>query len=188
MIRLKSSTVGFKEWSLVCDALGAGRQSVILRKGGIAEGQGGFQWQASEFYLFPTHFHEQLQQTTWGGTPETLAAISDPATIAIRLVATIESTATITDWSMAAALAPFHIWKEEVIRERFGYGEAPGLSMALLRVHRLAEPWTLDMTPRFGGCRSWLDLPPPPPSETTPVLSDEVHRARLEAIAAALRG
>ena len=29
-------SVGFKEWSLVCDALGGGTQSVILRKGGIA--------------------------------------------------------------------------------------------------------------------------------------------------------
>ena len=32
----------FKEWAIVVDALGRGRQSVILRKGGIAEGRGGF--------------------------------------------------------------------------------------------------------------------------------------------------
>ena len=29
-------SVGFKEWALVCQALGTGRQSIILRKGGIA--------------------------------------------------------------------------------------------------------------------------------------------------------
>ena len=35
-----SPTVGFKDWSLVCAALGSGKQSLILRKGGIAEGRG----------------------------------------------------------------------------------------------------------------------------------------------------
>jgi len=35
-------SVGFKEWSLVCDAFGRGEQSIILRKGGIAEGREGF--------------------------------------------------------------------------------------------------------------------------------------------------
>src|SRR5213082_2938121 len=53
-------SAGFKEWSLVCDALGRGRQSVILRKGGIAEGRGGFSFRHREFFLFPTFFHEQI--------------------------------------------------------------------------------------------------------------------------------
>jgi hypothetical protein len=35
-------SVGFKEWALVCEALGRGEQTIILRKGGIAEGRGGF--------------------------------------------------------------------------------------------------------------------------------------------------
>src|SRR5438477_1344443 len=46
-------SVGFKEWSLVCDALGRGEQSVILRKGGIAEGREGFSFRYREFFLFP---------------------------------------------------------------------------------------------------------------------------------------
>ena len=53
--------IAFKEWSLVCDALGDGRQSIILRKGGIAEGRDGFQFKHREFFLFPTHFHEQAK-------------------------------------------------------------------------------------------------------------------------------
>jgi hypothetical protein len=32
-------SVGFKEWAIVGEALGRGRQSIILRKGGIAEGR-----------------------------------------------------------------------------------------------------------------------------------------------------
>jgi hypothetical protein len=53
-------SIGFKEWSLVCGALGSGEQSIILRKGGIAEGRSGFSFQHREFFLFPTFFHEQI--------------------------------------------------------------------------------------------------------------------------------
>ena len=53
-------SVGFKEWALVCAALGEGRQSVIIRKGGLAEGRDGFVFLHREFFLFPTFFHEQL--------------------------------------------------------------------------------------------------------------------------------
>ena len=53
-------SIGFKEWSLVCEALGRGMQSVILRKGGIAEGREGFSFRHREFFLFPTFFHEQV--------------------------------------------------------------------------------------------------------------------------------
>src|SRR2546430_16918150 len=31
--------IGFKEWTLVCEALGRGVQGIIIRKGGIAEGR-----------------------------------------------------------------------------------------------------------------------------------------------------
>src|SRR5512138_2779668 len=49
----------FKEWAIVVDALGRGEQILILRKGGIAEGRGGFRPEHTRFLLFPTAFHEQ---------------------------------------------------------------------------------------------------------------------------------
>ena len=41
----------FKEWAGVCAALESGRQSVILRKGGIADGPGGFVPDHEAFWL-----------------------------------------------------------------------------------------------------------------------------------------
>jgi hypothetical protein len=55
-------SVGFKEWAIVCEALGRGRQSIILRKGVIAEGRDGFSFRHREFFLFPTYFHEQPEK------------------------------------------------------------------------------------------------------------------------------
>ena len=51
--------VAFKEWAAVCAALAAGRQALILRKGGIAEGPGGFRPEHDRFWLLPTRFHER---------------------------------------------------------------------------------------------------------------------------------
>src|SRR6201995_425311 len=54
-----SAMFAFKEWTLICEALGRGAQSLIIRKGGIAEGRDGFRFKHPDFLLFPTLFHEQ---------------------------------------------------------------------------------------------------------------------------------
>ena len=51
--------IAFKEWAAVCRALADGTQTVILRKGGIAEVGGEFKPEHSRFWLYPTHYHEQ---------------------------------------------------------------------------------------------------------------------------------
>ncbi|MFM8364659.1 MAG: DUF1802 family protein, partial [Verrucomicrobiota bacterium] len=55
--------VAFKEWAIVCEALGEGKQSLLVRKGGIAEGRDGFAFRHREFFLFPTAFHAQREKT-----------------------------------------------------------------------------------------------------------------------------
>jgi len=154
------SLFGFKEWKLICDVLETGSQSVILRKGGISEGKRGFQWLHREFFLFPTYFHEQADQLNLGED----AQIPDIPTkeadeVEIRLFAEIEETWEIDSLETALSLQDLHTWQPQVIEERFGYGENDGISLALLKVHRLAAPWTLANRKGFGGCRSWLGLP-----------------------------
>src|ERR1700742_3352539 len=50
--------VALKEWATVCQALGAGRQIILLRKGGIFESAGGFEIERRQFLLFPTYLHQ----------------------------------------------------------------------------------------------------------------------------------
>src|SRR6266566_2495760 len=98
-------SVGFKEWSLVCDALGGGTQSVILRKGGIAEGRGGFSFRHRQFFLFPTFFHEQITKVRIGSSH-----IPKPGnTITIHWYAKVERALQIHSLATAEALAPLHI-------------------------------------------------------------------------------
>ena len=162
--------VGFKEWALVCEALGRGEQTILLRKGGIAEGRDGFGFRHSEFFLFPTFFHEQGVKVR---TPNAEIPAARQGEIEIRYFAKLEAQREVTSWSVAAALEPFHILQESVVRERFDYKGA-GLHAALIRVFRLERSWVLTDTPAYGGCRSWINLPEcPGEMRLDPVLGDD---------------
>lgn len=178
------SAVGFKEWALVCEALGRGEQSIILRKGGIHEGEEGFQFLHREFHLFPTLFHEQLAKTKLPANA--IVPGEAPGSIRIAYFAKAEWTARVRSWPVAQRLAPYHIWKDSVVEERFRY-EDEGLNLAFVRVLKISPLWTMRDAPEFGGCRSWVNLPAPPPDATAqPVLDEVAHRERSEAIRAVL--
>src|SRR5438105_3382392 len=165
-------SVGFTEWAVVCEALGHGRQSIILRKGGIAEGRDGFSFKHTEFFLFPTWFHEQPEKVR---DPGLVGHESEPGAVEIKFRAKLDLSRTITTWDIAERLQPLHILKPEVIRERFEYDEAPGLHVALVRVFRLTPVWKFPNEKRYAGCRSWVQLPTAAKLEFTPVLSETEH-------------
>jgi hypothetical protein len=169
---------GFKEWTLICDALGGGEQSIIIRKGGIAEGRAGFRFEHPEFLLFATLFHEQVAKLKLPpATP--LPAPRADGHHEVRLRVRVEWTADVTDWETVSALAPFHLWQESEIEKRFRQDEKPGVSLAFVRVARLAEPFVFPDSPRYGGCRSWITLPDiSADTRATDVLDDSMHRAR----------
>ncbi len=151
--------IGFKEWALVCTALGEGRQSVIIRKGGIAEGRDGFAFRHREFFLFPTFFHEQLNRVRLS---DAVLPEPRPNEIEVRSFAQITEMRILTDWAAVQALAPLHILREEVVRERFDYDQAPGVHVAFVNVFRLEPVWRFPDAKPYGGCRSWVELPAPP--------------------------
>ena len=184
-----ATNVAFKDWSLICDALGQGQQSLILRKGGIAEGRQGFRFKHDAFFLFPTQYHQQAERVR----PEAMATLHPtprPAegTVEIRYFFTMERAEWVEDWETLARLEPFHLWREDVVRERFEYDGQRGLQCAFGRVYRLQEPWIFEDRPAFGGCRSWITLPTFPAAHFSgqPVLDDRAHATLAKDVRAAL--
>ena len=49
-----------KEWATIVKALENGKQTIILRKGGILETASGFEIIAKKFLLFPTWEHQEI--------------------------------------------------------------------------------------------------------------------------------
>ncbi|MES2474169.1 MAG: DUF1802 family protein [Verrucomicrobiota bacterium] len=180
-----SSVVSFKEWQVVCDALASGRQSILLRKGGIHEGRLGFSFAHESFFLFPTRFHTSPEQVT-EGEASVLPEWQPGDVIRITHHAEAAWAVTLTDWEKVAALELHHIYSEKTVRDRFdweGKGMASGsIHVALVRVRKLATPWEFAYEPKYGGCRSWVNLPEPPAGwreSAVPVL-DEAAFSELE--------
>ena len=88
-----SDNRAFKEWAVVCRALGEGRQILILRKGGVAEGPRGFEVTDRQFFLFPTYLHQAPTSVVpeWREALAAASADPSPGRVSISLYATVSS-------------------------------------------------------------------------------------------------
>src|SRR6516165_7057250 len=124
-----SCAVAFKEWSGVCDALLLGRQTVIVRKGGISEGAGPgiFVPEYPEFWLYPTWVHQAEQGLRTASASASPAHQVDRAgTVLIRALVRVGPIGYVRSEKTLAELEPFHIFTAETMLKRFGY-RRPGL-------------------------------------------------------------
>lgn len=168
--------VAFKEWAVICRALSGGRQSVILRKGGVAEAGGEFRPEHERFLLLPTYFHEQQRA---GIKPEYMslldAAEADrppPGLLRFTHLADVTAVTRVTDLGAALALDGLHGWTADTVRQRFHY-RTPGLFVLTVRVSALAAPVEVPDRADYAGCKTWVELADDVPTAgATPVLSD----------------
>ncbi len=156
-------SVAFKEWAVICAALAAGKQSLILRKGGISEEGGEFRPEHSEFLLYPTYFHEHRS----GIKPEFLPLLEvaesakPPAgTVRFTHFVRVESVTRVTELEKALALDSQHAWTPEVVKQRFHY-RTPGLFVFAVRVFKLAQLVEVVERPEYAGCKTWVPLDTP---------------------------
>jgi hypothetical protein len=189
MDAFEKCAVAFKEWAAVCAALAAGRQSIILRKGGIHEGPRGFEPEYDRFWLYPTGFHQGLEALA----PDAKAFLSTAlasqppfGTVRLRYFARVQEVIALTDEKAALAFEGQHLWSQDTVRQRFHY-RRPGLFVLSVRVYEGAIDHTLAETPGFAGCKTWVLLPDPLPIETPrPVVSDQAFADQAAAMRRAL--
>lgn len=178
--------VAFKEWAVVVDALGRGGQLVLLRKGGIHEGRGGFRPEHGEFLLFPTRFHQQREAVVPAAQArfdELARSFAPEDRVRIAYGATVAGCHQIRSLDAALALRGRHVWRDEVIAERFAWGGEESVWALVVRVFRLAAPAELPLRPEYAGCRSWLTLAQDVPTAgAAPVLPEAEFEARRREI------
>jgi hypothetical protein len=172
----------FKEWAVICQALAAGHQALILRKGGIAETGGTFHLEHTRFWLFPTYVHQQAG----GIKPEALPLLQQaeaqrPPTGLVRLgyFAEVAGVYQLHDLVGALRIRDLHLWSDETVQSRFRY-RTPGLYVLAVRVYRSPAVHELRDTADYAGCRTWVKLEQPLPTEgATAVLEENVFQALL---------
>ena len=168
-----------KEWSAVVHALLAGRQWVLLRKGGIGEKR--FDVTAREFLLFPTvaHSHAERVRPEHRDLLPDAAADSTDQHVVVRAAAKVVAALPVSCPDNLDAIADLHIWTPEAVVDRFDFRPKHRLAALVVSTMPLAEPVRLTRSPDYAGCTSWVQLP------VTPVLSAPVHDdAVLDRVAA----
>lgn len=176
----------FKEWAVICESLAQGRQSLILRKGGIAENAGDFAVEHDRFWLYPTFLHQQADGIQPKAQPllaEAIAKRPPTGMLCLEYWAEVVTVYRIHDELTAQLLSHLHCWSEETVRKRFHY-RTPGLFLLVTRVHRAPHVHEIDERAEYDGCRSWVELHESLPIEgSTPVLDDrsfDIIRKQLD--------
>jgi hypothetical protein len=180
----------FKEWAIVVDALGRGDQIIILRKGGISEAHGGFSLEHPRFLLFPTLFHQQRESVVTSAQSrfdEIAPGFPPPDKVRLEFVAQVVEARRLNSLADAQALGGQHIWRDEVIAERFDWGREKSVFALAVRVFRLPQVVERPMRAEYAGCKSWIDLDDDIATDgAEPVLINAAFEIRLRHFRAAL--
>jgi hypothetical protein len=172
-----------KEWSAAVHALLAGRQSILLRKGGIHEKR--FALDASSFLFFPTvaHSHAERVRPEHRDLLDPAAADSTEQTVVVRAGATVVDAVEVHRPDAIDELAPLHIWTKDSVRaERLDFRPRHRLTVLVVQARPLLTPLPLARTPDYRGCTSWVQLPAAgewgAPVQEADVLADVAARVR----------
>lgn len=181
----ETNHIAFKEWAVICAALAEGRQSLILRKGGIHEGSNGFQVEHDEFWLLPTYVHQEADALIEEARPlleQVRRNQPSGEIVRIGLYAVVEDVIEVRDSIVLPSLCGLHIWSDRTVDQRFHY-KRPGLIVLCVRVFALPQSIEIPNSPHVAGCRTWVDLPIDlTTASLQPVLSDEEFARRRAAI------
>jgi hypothetical protein len=173
--------VALKEWQTVCDALAAGRQIILLRKGGIYESAGEFQLEHPQFLLFPTHVHQNPAMLKPDQKVKKLT--EEPRQIKIQFAAEITDILPMPTRPAIDALNDQHIWTPPLIDMRFNYRPENPLYLLLVRTYILPHSELIENTPAYAGCKSWVPLDNPVSTQASkPALDDAQYSARHKLI------
>jgi hypothetical protein len=184
-------TAALKEWSAVVHALLDGRQTVLLRKGGIHEKRFALtasvvsRFTAPRFLFFPTVAHSHAERVR----PEhadLLHAAADDSTddeVILRAGAKVVAAVEVGRPENLHEIESLHIWTAESVQvDRLDFRPKRRLTVLVVQASPLHEPVRLTRTPDYAGCKSWVPLPVDP-EWASPVHADDA----LAEIAARVR-
>ena len=149
-----------KEWATVIKALEQGKQTVILRKGGILETASGFNIESKKFFLFPTWEHQETKHVK----PEFQNFLKDVLNKKpvqgfnkITSYAEILFEKDIDSMDIINELSSFHVWSNSYIEERKNWMPEKPMKVVFLKAVKIPE-FDLPLQPEFQGCKSWIEI------------------------------
>jgi len=178
--------IALKEWAAVIHALRAGRQIVLLRKGGIYEAAGEFEIEHRQFLLLPTYLHQSREQIKPSEHHRLEVRSTEPAEIVLDTAAEITEIIPLASRHQLQRIDAAHIWAAPLIDMRFNYKPQNPLYLLLVRTYLLAAPVTIANSVELAGCKSWVPLPGPVATNARPALDDKAFAQATDAILRAI--
>jgi hypothetical protein len=182
--------VALKEWDLQINALLAGRQAFLLRKGGILESNNEFELEHRRFLFFPTVVHQDPRMVK----PEFRAGLTqvreEPDRVTIKgygeaaRIFEVPQPAAVGRLKLEA-LADLSTWDAPLLEMRFAYRPEKPLYLVVVRSFALPRPVMLPNTLEYAGCKSWIPLAESHAvdvSGATPALAEERLAAVIERV------
>jgi hypothetical protein len=161
------SMPALKEWSAVVHALRQGRQTLLLRKGGIREKRfrlpesGDGTAAGPPFLLFPTvaHAHAARVRPEFRDLLAVGARDVDEDGVVVRSAARLVAAIEVRRPDRVEELEPWHIWTSESVRaDRLDFRPRHLLAALVVEVLPI-DPVRIPRRPEYAGCRSWVDVP-----------------------------
>jgi hypothetical protein len=179
--------VALKEWAVVCDLLLQGEQTLLMRKGGIAEdkGPGRFRLEASRFALFPAWLHQKPAGIKPPWRDQVSGFESEPAEVEIRGIGVATDIWQVPSRESLERIDHLLCWTSEQIDLRWNYQPSQPLYLVAVRTYRLATPKHIQNNPRYAGCKSWVHLAAADAVDDATalaVLPDAVYRIQVERV------
>jgi hypothetical protein len=179
-----------KEWAVLVDAMARGDLIAMIRKGGIREHRAGFDVRHDRFLLYPTFFHEKLDELAERFHPTLDAAHGNrPAEglIQLRHVAVVAAVWPVRELERLRGISSEHGLTWGAVESRFRYRDDPRVHVVAVRIARLPAAVTLPEARRYMGCVSWVKLDEDVDvSGAEPVVEDKPFASRLRALGSLL--
>ena len=178
--------IALKEWAITVRALAEGEQVLLLRKGGIHEEGKDFRVIHPQFLLYPTYEHQRedlLKPEHQPALTRLLANSPRSGTITFSQWARVEEVIEVDEQEKVDDLSPHYIWTQAYAQSRLHWKPMLPLSVMLLRVYRLEQPFSVPFLPEYRGCTSWVEIIPRVELDNLqPVLSDREFQRRVDEI------
>jgi len=170
-----------KEWATVVKALEHGKQTIILRKGGILETASGFNIETKKFFLFPTWEHQETKHVKpefHNFLNDVLDKKPDEGYNKISSYAEVLYEKDIESNDIINQLSAFHVWSDSYIQERRNWMSEKPMKAVFLKTVKISE-FNLPLESEFSGCKSWIEINSDF-QEGRSVLGDNEMEQRLE--------
>lgn len=187
-----ATTLALKEWAAVVHALLEGRQTVLLRKGGIHEKRfaipDGTAAVDAPVVLFPTVAHSHAERVRPAHQDLLAHGQADvrEGSFMVRCGITLFDVIEVARPEGLDKILDTHIWTSASVQaDRVAFRPKVPLQALVVRAFALPRPVLLPRDEAHAGCKSWLDLPVPwDGGSGRQILDDD----ELSQVAGAVRG